>query len=79
MEREELEQMAIWQRQVACSKLWDELKSSIYSLRNVQGRTPPDAKVRQTEWTGCWLYLDGEGYQVLDEEDIKSWVLVPLK
>ncbi len=76
VEREELEQLGIWERQVACSKLWGELTSPIYGLKDNKGRTPPQAKVRQAKWPGCWLYMDAEGYQLLDDEDMKRWVLV---
>ncbi len=76
MERQELESMGYWERQVACSKLWEELKTPIYGLKDNKGRTPEHARVRKTDWTDCWLYSDAEGFQLLDDEDLARWQLV---
>ncbi len=76
MTRDELEKLNIWERQVACSKLWDELKTPIYGLKDNKGRIPQQAKVRRTEWPGCWLYMEGDEFQLLDDEDVQRWALV---
>lgn len=75
MERQAFNNMGFWERQVACSKLWEELATPVYNLKDNKGRTPPEGKVRKTEWPGYWLYLDDEGYQLLEEQDMEGWVL----
>lgn len=76
MEREEFEQLGYWEQQVASSKLWDELGTPVYRVRDSKGRSPAQAQVRRTNWPGRWLYRDGDGYQVLEDEDVERWVLI---
>ena len=76
MDREQLEQLGIWERQVELSKLWDQLTTPVYRVKNEKGYSPPKAKVRKTEWPDCWLYVDEEGYQLLEESDVQRWMLV---
>lgn len=75
MERQDLETLGFWERQVACSKLWQELATPVFGIKDNKGRTPRDAKVRRTEWPGWWLYSDGEDFQVLEDSDVGQWVL----
>lgn len=76
MERQEFEKMGFWERQVACSKLWDELATPVYGLKDDKGRTPQECKIRKTDWPGYWLYLDEEGYQLIEDRDMEGWVLI---
>jgi hypothetical protein len=76
MDREELEQLGVWERQVELSKLWAQLTTPVYRVKTDQGYSPLKAKVRRTEWPDCWLYVDEEGYQLLEEADVQRWLLV---
>lgn len=77
MDRAELEQLGIWERQVELSKLWGQLTAPVHSLKDNRGRTVPGARVRKTEWTGCWLYCDEiSGYQLIEEADVQRWTLI---
>jgi hypothetical protein len=76
MEYGEFDRLGFWEKQVACSKLWGELTTPIYHVRDNKGRTPSQAKVRRTNWAGCWLYSDADGYQVLEDRDVERFSLV---
>ncbi len=76
MDREQLEELGIWEKQVELSKLWDQLRTPVYRVKNEKGYSPSKAKVRKTEWPDCWLYVDEEGYQLLEEADVQRWMLV---
>ncbi len=79
MDRQELENMGYWERQVACSKLWDGLTTPIYGMKDSKGRTDPQARARKTDWPGCWLFMDGEMFQLLEDEEVQRLVLVQSK
>jgi len=76
MDREELEQLGVWERQVELSKLWAQLTTPVYRVKTDQGYSPLKAKVRRTEWPDRWLYVDEEGYQLFEEADVQRWLLV---
>jgi len=76
MDREQLEQLGVWERQVELSKLWAQLTTPVYRVKNEQGSSPTKARVRKTEWPDSWLYVDEEGYQLLEEADVQRWMLV---
>ncbi len=75
MEREEFEALGFWERHVASSKLWEELKTPVHSVKDQKGRISAQAKVRKTNWSGYWLFQDDEGFQLLEDSDVRGWVL----
>lgn len=76
MDREQLEQLGVWERQVELSKLWAHLTTPVYRVKKEKGYSPAKATVRKTEWPDCWLYSDEEGYQLLEQADVQHWVLI---
>ena len=76
MDREQLEQLGVWERQVELSKLWAQLTTPVYRVKTEKGYSPREAKVRKTEWQDCWLYMDEEGYQLFEEAEVQRWMLV---
>lgn len=76
MELEELEKLTIWERQVELAKFWEELSTTIYVVRDTKGCSPPNTRIRKTEWQGFWVSVDDlNGYQLLEDADIQRWTL----
>jgi hypothetical protein len=76
MTLEEIEQLGVWERQVELAKLWEELSTATYVARDTKGCSPPNLRLRKTEWPGWWLAVDDlTGYQLLEDTDIQRWVL----
>ncbi len=79
MEQEEFDKLGYWEKQVACSKLWAELATPIFTPRDNTGRIPIQAQVRKTNWPGQWIYTDVDGYKVVEDMEVERWTLVPLQ
>lgn len=76
MDLQQLEQLGVWERQVELAKLWGELSSTIYMVKDTQGRSSPNARIRKTDWPGFWVSVDDlTGYQLLEDADIRRWIL----
>ena len=79
MEWEEFDSLGYWEKQVACSKLWAELTTPIFTPRDNAGRIPAQAQVRKTSWPGHWIYTDVDGYRLVGDMEVERWTLIPVR
>ena len=75
MELQEYEALGYWEKQVAASKVWEELTTPVCRIDDEKSKMATEARVRKTNWPGYWLYMDGESFQLLEDSDVNGWKL----